>query len=78
MAALFKIIDLEEFKMKKMFFTAVLICAMTFSSVCAAYAGPTVTAGTRQVTADNIIIKESAPGAIKKDKNIYLMEKLTL
>ena len=58
--------------MKKMFFTAVLICAMTFSSVCAAYAGPTVTAGTRQVTADNIIIKESAPGAIKKDKNIYL------
>ncbi len=58
--------------MKKLFFTAVLICAMTFSSVCSAYAGPVVTAGTRQVTADNIIIKESVPGALKKGKNIYL------
>ena len=57
--------------MKKIFFTALLICAMTFSAV-SAYAGPLVTAGTRQVTADNIIIKESAPGALKKDKNIYL------
>ncbi len=57
--------------MKKMFFTAVLMCAITVR-LFVPYAGPIVTAGKRQVTAEDIIIKESAPGAIKKDKNIYL------
>ncbi|MCJ7855720.1 copper amine oxidase N-terminal domain-containing protein [Lachnospiraceae bacterium NSJ-143] len=58
--------------MKKIFLTVMLICTMAFSTVATAYAGVKVQAGTRQVQADDILVKEAAPGALKKGKNIYL------
>ncbi len=57
--------------MRKLFLV-VLVCVLSFNISATALAGVKVKAGIRQVNADDILIKESATGAIKKGKNIYL------
>ncbi|MGYP005764957875 len=58
--------------MKKFIISLAAVCALAVGAPVFAYAGTVVTAGERQVQAEDIIITESAPGAFKKDKNIYL------
>lgn len=58
--------------MKKLFLTAVMIVAMSVGAVVPSFAGVKVEAGARQVQAEDILVKESAPGALQKGKYIYL------
>ena len=59
--------------MKKLFLTAVMVVAMSVGAVVPSFAGVKVEAGARQVQAEDILVKESAPGSIAERK-IYIFK----